>query len=75
MEWLKQLLTESDNHTQDLFRWLAVLSVLVGLGLSIYSVAFKGQSFDMIQFGTGIGLLLAGTGAALAMRPESKDSK
>ncbi len=71
MTWLKQLLSESDNQTQDVFRWLAVLSILVGLGLSIYSVGWKNQPFDMQQFGIGVGVLLAGTGAALKFKPES----
>ena len=47
---LRQLLTESDNVTHDLYRYLAVVSIAVGLGLSVYSV-LKGQPFDMQTFG------------------------
>ena len=69
---LKQLLTESDNQTQDVFRWLALLSVLVGLGLSIYVVVWKNQPFDLMQFGTGVGAMLMGAGVAMKLKPETK---
>jgi hypothetical protein len=70
MNWLKQIFTESDNQTQDAFRWMAVLSIITGLGLMIYAVVWRGQVFDMTQFGTGVGVLLVGAGAALKLKPE-----
>lgn len=62
------MMTESDNKTHDVFRYLSVLSVLVGLGLMIYAVAWKDQPFDMVQFGMGIGALFTGAGAALKLK-------
>ena len=56
---IRQLLTESDNVTHDIYRYLAVISIAVGLSLSIYSVV-KGQPFDMQTFGIGVGSLFAG---------------
>jgi hypothetical protein len=70
-DFIKQMLTESDNQTADAFRWLAVLSVVVGLGLITFSVGWNKQPFDMQQFGIGIGSLLAGVGVALKLKPES----
>lgn len=67
---LRQLLTESDNVTHDLYRYLAVVSIAVGLGLSIYSV-IKGQPFDMQTFGIGVGSLFAGVGVALGLKKET----
>jgi uncharacterized membrane protein YczE len=66
----RQLLTETDNETQDVFRWLVVLCVFVGLGLQVFAI-LKNQHFDMMQYGTGIGALLLGAGAALKLKPES----
>lgn len=66
----RQLLTESDNVTHDLYRYLAVAAIAVGLGLSIYSVV-KGQPFDMQTFGIGVGSLFAGVGVALGLKKES----
>jgi ABC-type enterobactin transport system permease subunit len=51
---------------------LAVLAFLVGLGLTIYAVAWKGQSFDLTQFGLGIGAMLAALGAALKLKEDTE---
>jgi hypothetical protein len=68
---LKMLLTESDNVTHDLFRYMALGSILTGLGLSIYAV-LEGQPWNMQSFGIGIGVLLAGVGAALKLKGENE---
>lgn len=73
MSIITQLFTESDNVTHDLYRYLAVLAIAVGLGLSVYSVVWKSQPFDMLAFGTGIGSLFAGVGVALKLRRETID--
>ena len=67
MKIVKQLLTESDNETHDIFRWLALLSVAVAIGLSIYSVV-QGGLFDAQSYGIGLGGLLAGTGVAIGLK-------
>lgn len=67
---LRHLFTESDNVTHDLFRYMALGSIVVGLGLECY-VVIKGQPFDLQQFGTGIGILFAGVGVALKLKPET----
>ena len=66
---IRQLLTESDNVTHDLYRYLAVASVVSGLALPVYAV-LKGQLFDMQAFGVGTGALLAGVGVALGLKKE-----
>ena len=69
-EILKQLLTESDNVTHDIYRYLALVSILVGLGLMIYSVVWQGKEFDMQAFGVGVGALFTGVGIALGLKKE-----
>ena len=69
-EIIRQLFTESDNITHDLYRYLAVASVVSGIGLQVYAV-IKGQLFDMQAFGVGTGALLAGVGVALGLKKES----
>lgn len=71
--FLNQLMTESNNHTQDVFRWLAVLSVLGGIIYAGYDLIHLHNPFNFATYGTGVGALLAGAGAALAMKPESKN--
>lgn len=68
---LRQWFTESDNKTHDLARVLAALSILTGLGLSVYSVVWRLQTFDMSQFGGGIGMLFAGVAVALGFKKET----
>lgn len=70
---LRQLLTESDNVTHDLYRYLALVSIVTGLGLQIYAVVYKGEPFAMMAFGTGIGALFAGVGVALGFKKEKSD--
>lgn len=71
-KWLKLLLTESDNYTYDIVRILAVFSVVEFLSLQIY-VTITSHAFDGVGFGAGIGGVLVATGAALKLKPESKD--
>lgn len=72
---LSDLMTESNNSTHDLYRYLSIPSAVVGIGLQIYVVVWKepSQPFDFQSFGIGVGLLFAGVGAALALKPEAKE--
>lgn len=69
--FLKNLFTEMDGESFDLARVLAACSILAGIGLQVYAVAWKGQPFDMQVFGVGTGALFAGVGVALGMKKES----
>lgn len=71
---IRQLFTEADNCTHDIYRYLAVGSIVVGLGLNIYAVVTKGQPFDMQTFGVGTGALFAGVGVALGLKKESSNA-
>ena len=68
---IRQMMTESDNVTHDLYRYLALLSIVVGLGMQIYVVVCKGQPFEMQSFGVGIGGLFAGVGVAIGLKKDS----
>lgn len=68
MKPLRDILTGKDGITHDIGRWAAVASILTGLGLQIYAVGWRGQPFDMLAFGGGIGALAAGIGALLKLK-------
>lgn len=70
---LNDLFTETDNHTFDLAKVLALLAVVNGLGLTIYEVAWKGTTFNMESYGLGIGLLFGGLAAILGFKKETND--
>ena len=74
MNFLKNMFTEIDNQTFDLSKFLAALSVLNALGLSIYVVAFKNQPFDLQAYGIGISALFAGTAALFKFKKDSGDT-
>lgn len=67
----KQLLTESDNVTHDIYRYLAIISIVTGLTLMVYAVVVKGQLFSIQDFGIGVGVLFAGVGVALGLKNET----
>jgi hypothetical protein len=67
---LRELVTENDNLTHDLYKYLAIVSIVTGLGLQIYSIGWQGKAFSMQEFGMGIGALFAGVGIALGLKQD-----
>lgn len=63
--------TEVDNKTFDITKALAVVSILVGISLAIFSVVVKGQLFNYQDYGLGTAALFAGVGVALGLKKES----
>jgi len=63
-----KVLTQDQGEQQDLYRVLAVLSVGVAIGLTIYNVVILHQEWHVQDFGIGIGSLLAGVGVAIGLR-------
>ena len=72
-KFLNDLFTETDNHTFDLAKVLALLAVVNGLGLATYEVVWKGTTFDFQSFGAGVGILFAGLAAVLWFKKETND--
>ena len=62
----------ADKHSSvwDLVRVGTALSLIVGLGLTVYAVGWRGDPFDLTAFGTGIGLILAAGGGAMWARKD-----
>lgn len=71
-----QTFTGKDNKTLDMGRILWCQGVFVFFGLSIAALV-DGQPFDPSAWGMGLGAVLAGGGAAIALKshtePEDKD--
>lgn len=64
---LKQLLTESDNTTHDLVRWMAFIAFLVGIGMEVYSVIHQ-VPFDLQSYGIAVGAMISGLGLSLKLK-------
>ena len=72
-KFLNDLFTETDNHTFDLAKILALLAIVNGLGLATYEVVQKGTPFDFQSFGAGVGVLFAGLAAVLGFKKDTND--
>ena len=72
-KFLNDLFTETDNHTFDLAKVLALLAIINGLGLATYEVVWKGTVFNFQDYGIGCGLLFGGLAAVLTFKKETND--
>ena len=72
-KFLNDMFTETDNHTFDLSKVLALLAVVNGLALTVYEVVWKGTTFNFQYYGIGVGLLFGGLAAVLTFKKESND--
>jgi len=61
------LLRDIGNHHVELSRLLWAVSVLAGIGYAGWHL-WLDRSFSIIEFGSGMGLLLAGGGGATAIK-------
>ena len=68
---MKNMFTESDNVTYDLYKYLSLCSICTGLALEVFCIVQRSQPFDMQTFGIGVGGLFAGVGLALKLKPET----
>ena len=71
MKFLRDLLTaDRESKVYDLVRVGTATALVVGMGLTVYAVVFRGDHFDLAAFGTGIGLILAAGGGAMWARKD-----
>jgi hypothetical protein len=68
---IRDCLTGVDGVTYDPARVYGALAILVFLGNSMYAI-YLGQPWGAIDFGTGFGLVMAGFGAAVAMKAQTE---
>ena len=68
---LTQLMTESDNITHDLTKYLALTGVATFLGLAIWDVVGCCHIFKPLEFGGGLGATFAGIAFVLGFKKES----
>lgn len=70
--WIKNLMTGKDNETYDFIRVAAILGVIQGLGLTLYTVVCQQQHFNLEQFGVGLGAMLGGAGAGIGLKSNTE---
>ena len=65
--FLSDMLTETDNETYEIGRFLWAISVMLGLTLESLSV-LKGYTFDLQAYGVGAATLLGAGGVINALK-------
>ena len=71
MKFIRDLLTaDRDSRVYDLVRVGTAAALVVGMGLTVYAVVWRGETVDLTAFGTGIGLILAAGGGAMWARKD-----
>jgi hypothetical protein len=61
---LKDLVTTKDGESQDLGRWSWICSSLAVVGAGVWN-ALQGETFDLVQVATALGIVAGAHGAAL----------
>jgi len=62
---LRYCMTESDNVTHDVFRYLVLGAFLNGMAEHWFAM-YAGKSFDMLGYGTGLGALILAVSPVVA---------
>lgn len=70
-DMLRNTFTGKDNQTLDLGRLLWAKGVFVYFALTVYDLYNNGK-FDAMDWATGLGIVLAAGGAALAMKANTE---
>lgn len=70
-KFYKDLFTGRDNKTWDLGRIMWAQGFAVYCAISIYSL-YQGLAIDPMNWASGLGLILAGGGAALKLKQSSE---
>jgi uncharacterized membrane protein len=65
---LTQLLTGIDNKTHDVIRWLAIITFVTALSLTIYIVVIKDNPFNIQDFCIALSSLFVAVGGALKLK-------
>tara|TARA_B100000678_G_C18098851_1_gene457920 strand:+ start:214 stop:456 length:243 start_codon:yes stop_codon:yes gene_type:complete len=68
MKLFNDLFTGPTNDNYELWRVMSAISFLIGMGLVVYTVAWRGQDFDLEQFAWGVGVLLFGASGGTALK-------
>ncbi|MDE2022024.1 MAG: amino acid ABC transporter substrate-binding protein [Patescibacteria group bacterium] len=70
-KFIKDCITGIDGESYDVGRVLWIAAFIVGLGLEVYAV-FAKTTFDLQQYGIGVGALLAAGGVALKLKASTE---
>lgn len=68
MKFLRDWLTGPNNDNYELWRAMSLVAFLIGMGLTIYAVGWRGDAFELEDFAWGVGVLLFGASGGTALK-------
>ena len=71
LDFLKKMLTETDNKTPCVIKIMVLLGVLIGYGLSIYCEVVLRTHFNLQDYGIGLGACFTGAGLGMKLKPDA----
>lgn len=66
------IITVTSGDAVDITRIMALIGFAVFLGLAVYNVVVAHNHFNGMDFGSGLGAVIAATGLAIKMNPDNK---
>ena len=72
MKFLRHLFTEADGYSFDIGACLGALAVVVAMVFQGY-VTYHANTFDILNFSTGISALIVAVGGSQKLKPPAKD--
>ena len=70
-DFLNQLLTGKDNHTQDIARWswmISLVAVIIGAGYEL----IHSNALSLREFAEAVGIISGAHGAAVMMKKDAE---
>jgi len=70
-DFLTQLLTGKDNHTQDIARWswmISLVAVIIGAGYEL----IHSNALSLREFAEAVGIISGAHGAAVMMKKDTE---
>ena len=70
-DFLNQLLTGKDNHTQDIARWswmISLVAVIIGAGYEL----IHSNALSLREFAEAVGIISGAHGAAVMMKKDTE---
>ena len=71
-DFLNDLVTSRDGRSFDPIRIGVIVSGLSLIGLAVYAVVINKQTFDALQFGTGLAAIFAGGGFGIGAKAKDE---
>jgi hypothetical protein len=71
VNWFKSMVTEDDNTSHSVFKWLVLTGVVFGIAFSGYAL-YADKTFSLSDYGMGLGVMFGAAATALGIVNKTK---